>query len=142
MGGDVPLMLVVAVGEDRVGNLCLGVDARVVALLRHLHALNDKSTSLVVLHHDLRFIAGGGIAYAVCPGIGTGDNLRDGIGVGTRLPIGNIAKRRRPGFLGELNRSHLALGNAGHGNAVVGCKLHGKGIAIGPIAALEHLLGA
>ena len=152
MDGDVPLMLVVAVGEDRVGNLCLGVVARVVALLRHLHALNDKSTSLVVLHHDLRFIAGGGVAYAVCPGIGTGDNLRDGIGVRSGLGIGDVAKRcrligdvanrLRLGILGKLDRRHLALGAIGHGDAVVGRKLHDKGITIGPIAALEHLLGA
>ena len=134
-------MLVVAVGEDRIGNLCLGVDARVVALLHHLHARNDQSAGMIVIHHNRRDIGGGGVAYAICPGIGTGDNLRDGIGVRAGLGIGNIAKRRRL-VVGELNRSHLALGTAGHGNAVVGRKLHGKGIAIGPIAALEHLLGA
>ena len=144
MDDDAMFVRIVAVGEGcaLTGNIRLGVDTRVVALLHHLHALNDQSTGMVILHHDRRGIDSSGVAYAVCPGVGSGDNLRDGIGVGTRLPIGNIAKRRRPGFLGELNRSHLALGNAGHGNAVVGCKLHGKGIAIGPIAALEHLLGA
>ena len=45
-------------------------------------------------------------------------------------------------ILGELDRCHLALGALGHGDAVVSCKLRGKGIAIGPIAAVEHLLGA
>ena len=143
---------IVAVGEDCVGNLCLGVDARVVALLHHLHTLNDKSASLVVLHHDRRGIGGSGVAYAICPGIGTGDNLRDGIGVRAGLGIGNVAKRcrligdvanrLRLGILGKLDRRHLALGALGHGDAVVGCKLHGKGIAIGPIATFEHLLGA
>ena len=143
MDDDVLLILVVVIGEGcyLIGNLLLSLGARVVALLHHPHALNDQSTGMVVLHHNRRSIGGGGVAYAICPGIGTGDNLLDGIGVRARLGIGDVAKRCRLGIL-ELDRRHLALGAIGHGDAVLGCKLRGKGIAIGPIAALEHLLGA
>ena len=153
MDDNLRFVRIVAIGEgcDLTGNIRLGVDARVVALLHHLHARNDQSASMIVLHHDRRGIGGSGVAYAICPGIGTGDNLRDGIGVRAGLGIGNVAKRcrligdvanrLRLGILGKLDRRHLALGAIGHGDAVVGCKLHGKGIAIGPIAALEHLLG-
>ena len=143
---------IVTVGEDRVGNLCLGAGTRVVAILPILHALNDQSASLVVLHHNRRGIGGGRVAYSVYTGIRARDNFLDGIGVRAGLGIGNVAKRcrligdvanrLRLGILGKLDRRHLALGAIGHGDAVVGCKLHGKGIAIGPIAALEHLLGA
>ena len=134
---------IVTVGEgcDLIGNLCGSRFARVVTHLLHLYALNDQCTGVVIIHLDRRGIDSSGVAYSIRLGIGAGNILRDGIGVGTRLGIGNIAKRRRL-VVGELNRSHLALGAAGHGDAVVGCKLHGKGIAIGPIAALEHLLGA
>ena len=47
----------------------------------------------------------------------------------------------RLGILGKLDRRHLALGAIGHGDAVLGRKLRGKGIAIGPRAAVEQLLG-
>ena len=154
MDDDVLLMLVVAIGEGRglVGNLCGSRIARIVTHLHHLHALDEQSASLVVLHHDLRGIDGGRVAYAVCPGIGTGDNLLDGIDVRARLVIGDVAKRCRligdvanrcrRAILGELDRRRLALGTVGHGDAILGRKLHGKGIAIGPRAAVEHLLGA
>ena len=144
MDDDAMFVRIVTVGEgcDLIGNIRLGLDTRVVTHLLILHARNDQCTGAVIIHHDRRGIDGSGVAYAIRPGIGAGNILRDGIDVGTRLGIGNIAKRRRLGILGELNRSHLALGAIGHGDAVVGCKLHGKGIAIGPIAALEHLLGA
>ena len=144
MDDNLSFVCIVAVGEgcDLIGNIRLGLDTRVVALLHHLHARNDQSAGLVVLHHDRRGIGGGRVAYAIRLGIGAGDNLLDGIGVRTRLFIGNIAKRCRLGLLGELDRLHRALDTAGHGGAVLRRKLHGKGIAIGPIAALEHLLGA
>ena len=143
MDDNLRFVRIVAIGEgcDLTGNIRLGVDARVVALLHHLHARNDQSASMIVLHHDRRGIGGSGVAYAIRTGIGAGDNLLDGIGVRAWLSIGNIAKRRRL-VVGELDRRHLALGTAGHRNAVVGCKLRGKGIAIGPIATFEHLLGA
>ena len=143
MDDNLRFVRIVAIGEgcDLTGNIRLGVDARVVALLHHLHARNDQSASMIVLHHDRRGIGGSGVAYAIRTGIGAGDNLLDGIGVRAWLGIGNIAKRRRL-VVGELDRRHLALGTAGHRNAVVGCKLRGKGIAIGPIATFEHLLGA
>ena len=145
MDDDVLLILVVTVGEGRglVGNLCGSRIARVVTHLYHLHALNDQSTSLVILHHDRRGIGGVRVAYAVCPGIGTGDNLLDGIDVRAGVVIGDVAKCcLLVGVRGEHDRRYLALGATGHGDAVLGCKLHGKGIAIGPIATLEHLLGA
>ena len=144
MDDDLRFVYIVAIGEgcDLIGNIRIGVDTRVVALLHHLHALNDQSASLVVLHHDRCGIESSGVAHAVCPGIGTGNNLRDGIGVRAGLGIGNVAKRCCRMILGELDRCHLALGALGHGDAVVSCKLRGKGIAIGPIAAVEHLLGA
>ena len=154
MDGDVPLILVVAIGEGSylIGNLLLSLGARVVTYLHHLHALNDQSAGMIVLHHYRRGIGGGRIAYAVCPGVGTGDNLRDGIGVGARLGIGDVAKRCRligdvvkrfrRGILGELDRRHLAPGAVGHGDAGIGRKLHGKGIGIVPIAAVEPLLDA
>ena len=143
MDGDLRFVCIVVVGEgcNLTGNIRLGIGTRVVALLHHLHARNGQSTGMVILHHDCRGIDGSRIAYAVRTGIGAGDNLLDGIGVRAWLGIGNIAKRRRL-VVGELDRRHLALGTAGHGNAVVGCKLRGKGIAIGPIATFEHLLGA
>ena len=144
MDDDVLLMLVVAIGEGCYlnGNLLLSLGARVVTLLHHPHALNDQSTGMVVLHHNRRSIGGGGVAYAICPGIGTGDNLLDGIGIRARPGIGNVAKCCRLGFHGELDRRHFAPGALGHGDAVLGCKLRGKGIAIGPFAALELLLDA
>ena len=144
MDDNLRFVCIVAIGEgcDLIGNIRIGVDARVVALLHHLHALNDQSASLVVLHHDRRGIASSRVAYAIRPGIGTGNNLRDDIGVRAGLGIGNIAKRCLLGILGELDRRHPVLGAIGHGGAVLSRKLHGKGIAIGPIAALEHLLGA
>ena len=144
MDDDLRFVCIVAIGEgcDLIGNIRIGVDARVVALLHHLHALNDQSASLLVLHHDRRGIASSRVAHAVCPGIGAGDNLRDGIGVHAGLGIGNIAKRCLLGILGELDRRHPVLGAIGHGGAVLSRKLHGKGIAIGPIATFEHLLGA
>ena len=144
MDDDVLLILVVVIGEDRGldGNLSCSRFARIVAYLRHLHALNDQSTGMVVLHHDRRGIRGGRIAYAVCPGIGAGDDLRDGIGVRAGLGIGDISKRCLRGFLGELDRRHFALGAIGHGDAVLGRKLRGKGVVISPATALEHLRGA
>ena len=62
---------IVAIGEGcgLIGNIRLGVDSRVVALLHHLHALNDQSTGVIVLHHDRRGIDGGGIAYAAHTGV-------------------------------------------------------------------------
>ena len=144
MDDDVLLILVVVIGEGRGldGNLSCSRFARIVAYLRHLHALNDQSTGMVVLHHDRRGIRGGRIAYAVCPGIGAGDDLRDGIGVRAGLGIGDISKRCLRGFLGELDRRHFALGAIGHGDAVLGRKLRGKGVVISPATALEHLRGA
>ena len=122
MDDDVLLMLVVTVGEGRglTGDLGSLISTGIVTHPLHLYARNDQSASLVVLHHDLRGIDGGRVAYAVCPGIGTGDNLRDGIGVRARLGIGDVAKRCRLGFRGELDRRHLALGAIGHGDAVLG----------------------
>ena len=142
LDGDVRFVLIVAVGEGcgLTSDLDILLGTGIVAQLHHRHARNDQSTGVVVLHHDRCGIGGGRVAYAIRPGIGAGDNLLDGIGVRAWLGIGDVAKRRRL-VVGELNRSHLALGTAGHGDAVVGCKLHGKGIGIGPIAALEHLLG-
>ena len=144
MDDDVLLMLVVAIGEGcyLIGNLLISLGARVVTHLRHLHARNNQSTGMVVLHHNRRSIGGGRIAYAVRPGIGAGDNLLDGIGVRARLVIGDVAKCCRLGFHGELDRRHFAPGALGHRDAVLGCKLRGKGVAIGPIAALEYLVGS
>ena len=144
MDDDALLMLVVTVGKgcDLTGDLDILLGTGIVAQLCHRHALNDQSTGVVVLHHDRCGIDSSGVAYAVCPGIGTGDNLLDGIGVRARLGIGDVAKRCRLDFLGKLDRQHLALGVIGHGGAVLGRKLHGKGIAIGPSAAVEHLLDA
>ena len=144
MDDDLRFVRIVAVGEgcDLIGNLCGSRFARVVTHPLHIHARNDQCTGAVIIHLDRRGIDGSGVAYAIRPGIGAGNILRDGIGVGTRLGIGNIAKRRLRGILGELNRRHRALGTVGHGGAVLRRKLHGKGIAIGPIATFEHLLGA
>ena len=144
MDDDAMFVRIVTVGEgcDLIGNIRLGLDTRVVTHLLILHARNDQCTGAVIIHLDRRGIDGSGVAYAIRPGIGAGNILRDGIGVGTRLVIGNITKRRLRGLLGELNRRHRALGTVGHGGAVLRRKLHGKGIAIGPIATFEHLLGA
>lgn len=67
-------MRIVAVDEgcDLTGDLDFLLGASVVAHLLHRHALNDKSTSLVVLHHDLRGIDGGRVAYAVALASGSG----------------------------------------------------------------------
>ena len=132
---------IVTVGEgcDLIGNIRVGVGTRVVALLHHIHARNDQCTGAVIIHLDRRGIDSSGVAYAIRLGIGAGNILRDGIGVGTRLGIGDIAKRCRLDFLVQRNRRHAVLG---HGGTVLRRKLHGKGIAIGPIATFEHLLGA
>ena len=144
MDDDAVFVRIVAVGEgcDLIGNLCGSRFACVVAHLHHLHARNDQCTGAVIIHLDRRGIDGSGVAYAIRLGIGAGNILQDGIGVGTRLGIGNIAKRRRLGILGELDRRRRALGTVGHGGAAHRRKPHGKGIAIGPIATFEHLLGA
>ena len=146
------LVVVISEGSYLIGNLLISLGARVVTHLRHFHARNNQSTGMVVLHHNRRSIGGGGVAYAICPGIGTGDNLLDGIGIRARPGIGDVAKRCRligdavnrfrRGIVGDLDRRHLALGAVGHGDTVIGRKLHGKGIGIVPIAAVEPLLDA